>query len=153
MNSAAKFYGIASSGISSVLAKKRPSAAGFKWSYVDKEIKNGEKWMSVNMSNLKFVYQISNLGRIKNVQTGRISVGTMSCGYRRTQLTYNDGKVNNYLIHRLVMSTFEPNTDTSLIVNHEDGNKTNNKLENLKWVTYSENTLHAFKIGLLCRGR
>lgn len=52
------------------------------------------------------------------------------------------------LIHRLIAQTFIPNSENKLEVNHIDGNKQNNNIENLEWCTKSENHKHAFKIGL-----
>lgn len=67
-------------------------------------------------------------------------------GYIRVGLTRNDGKSKSYKVHRLVLLTFlpNPNSDT-LQVNHIDGNKENNTLKNLEWVTCQENIEHAIK--------
>ena len=60
-----------------------------------------------------------------------------------------DGKKKTYRLHRLVLMAFDPRDDMdSLEVNHKDGNKKNNKLENLEWCTSSENQIHAYKTGL-----
>jgi hypothetical protein len=57
-------------------------------------------------------------------------------------------KERHYYIHRLVALTYIPNPDNKPQVNHIDGNKLNNNLNNLEWVTVSEQGLHAYKIGL-----
>lgn len=62
-----------------------------------------------------------------------------------------EGKMRLLTLHRLILSTFQPNMDTSLVVNHKDGNKLNNKLSNLEWVTHTENNNHAVKHGLVQR--
>lgn len=70
-------------------------------------------------------------------------------GYLRVQLwKHNKCKIKQ--IHRLVIEAFieKPQSDKTLICNHKDGNKTNNRADNLEWVTYSENTIHAFDIGI-----
>lgn len=61
----------------------------------------------------------------------------------------DDGKRHRYSVHRLILENFKPveNMD-KMQVNHIDGNKWNNKLSNLEWVTCSENNKHAHKIGL-----
>lgn len=64
-------------------------------------------------------------------------------GYMWIQFSVNSVK-KNYYIHQLVASHFIPNPDGKQFVNHKDGNKTNNKVENLEWVTQSENTQHYY---------
>lgn len=54
-----------------------------------------------------------------------------------------------YLVHRLKAIVFIPNIENKEQVNHIDGNKSNNDLSNLEWVTRSENMRHAYRIGLL----
>jgi hypothetical protein len=51
----------------------------------------------------------------------------------------------NYRLHRLLALAFIPNPSNLKVVNHKNGNKFDNKLENLEWVTYSENSLHSGK--------
>lgn len=92
-------------------------------------------------------YQISNFGNVKNIKTNRILTGdTNSAGYRRVIL-YTPVK-KRFFIHRLVALHFCNGYSDDLVVNHIDGNKTNNYYKNLEWVTKSENDKHAFKLGL-----
>lgn len=71
-----------------------------------------------------------------------------SSNYKKVVLKDNEGKAKNCYIHRLVANAFIPNPDNKPEVNHKDGNKWNNNLENLEWATKQENALHAFDMGL-----
>lgn len=65
------------------------------------------------------------------------------CGYRHVILNRK-----NKNVHRVIAETFIPNPNNLPCVNHKDGNKLNNQVTNLEWCTYSENTTHAYRIGL-----
>ena len=52
------------------------------------------------------------------------------------------------LVHRLVANAFIPNPENKRCINHKDGNKKNNNINNLEWVSYSENMKHAYRTGL-----
>jgi mannosyltransferase OCH1-like enzyme len=69
-------------------------------------------------------------------------------GYLKCAVSFN-GKLITKPIHRLVAETFINKPDTYLEVNHIDGNKTNNNVNNLEWITKSENLKHAYKLNLL----
>jgi len=70
----------------------------------------------------------------------------LKTGYLRVNL-YCNGKYFHKSVHRLVLETFRP-TKKKFQVNHKDGNKLNNNLTNLEWVTSSQNLKHAFALGL-----
>lgn len=69
-------------------------------------------------------------------------------GYYTVRLS-KFGKVNTYYVHRLLALAFIPNPEMKPRINHKDLNKLNNSLENLEWVTHSENILHAYKNGAI----
>lgn len=94
-------------------------------------------------------YEVSSTGIVRNKTTGRcLSWVNNGTGYMVVKL-YNQHKPKGRLclVHRLVLSTFHPNNENK-DVNHKDGNKRNNSVDNLEWVTKSENTRHAHKTGL-----
>jgi len=68
-------------------------------------------------------------------------------GYHFVSLTNKDG-LREFQVHRLVLETFVEPCPDGYQTNHKDGNKQNNRLENLEWMTCGENHAHAFKIGL-----
>lgn len=104
-----------------------------------------EEWKSHPDTN---IYEISNEGRIKNRRTGRILKPSLnSNGYETVQLHY-DGGAHSERVHRLVAKTFLDGEYYGLDVNHIDGNKTNNNVDNLEWCDRSGNIRHAFDTGL-----
>ena len=92
-------------------------------------------------------YLISDDGRLFNKKTNKFLKGSInSTGYRVYQLTVN-GKYYNFLCHRLVAEYFLPNQENYPVVHHIDGNKLNNKVENLKWVSFSDNLQESYLMG------
>lgn len=88
-------------------------------------------------------YFASPNGNIYNLH-GDLMIGAIDhCGYRHTILNRK-----NRNVHRVIAETFIPNPNNLPCVNHKDGNKLNNSVDNLEWCTYSENTLHAYHTGL-----
>ena len=91
-------------------------------------------------------YEVSNFGRVSNYRK-ILKTYVINSGYLALKFTVQ-GKVTPLLVHRLVAEAFIPNPDNKPHVNHKDGNKQNNCVWNLEWVTVSENILHARQIGL-----
>lgn len=104
---------------------------------MDKEI-----WKDIPFDNN---YKVSNCGRLFSKRKNKILKGELTGkGYIRVALT----KHKRYLVHCIVAKTFIPNPENKPQVNHIDGNKQNNNVNNLEWCTQSENIRHALKIGL-----
>ncbi|QJC97159.1 HNH homing endonuclease [Bacillus mojavensis] len=101
-----------------------------------------EEWRTIKQDPM---YSVSNKGRVRNNKSGRILKHRPDKkGYDRASLR---GK--EYKVHRLVAMHFIPSDNCgSLQVNHKDGNKMNNCVDNLEWVTGRENLLHSYRIGL-----
>ena len=96
-------------------------------------------------------YEVSNLGRIRNKRTKNLLTSYINeHGYCVIGL-YNrkSSKTVHYRVHRLVAYAFIGNPDKKRTVNHADGNKQNNCVENLEWATHKENLEHARRMGLI----
>ena len=119
-----------------------------------------EEWKSIK--DYEESYEISSHGRIRSLKrivhckNGRklkikesILEGTTdSCGYHRVNLC-KKGINQSVSVHRLVALSFIKNIEGKPEVNHIDGNKKNNRIDNLEWCTHIENSVHAFKTGLM----
>lgn len=104
------------------------------------------------IKNYEGLYTISNKGVIRSLYTGKIIKQYLNrYGYYQVRL-YKNRKPRNFTVHRLVAETFIPNIHNAESVNHIDGNKTNNKVENLEWCSFSDNFNKAYNNGLLPKG-
>lgn len=122
----------------------------------EKIVNTNEVWKDIPGYEGK--YQVSTLGRIRTVEhqykqsrgirtvkEKLLKPSLANNGYYRVNLGH--GKTE--LIHRLVANTFIPNPENKRTVNHIDGNKLNNNVDNLEWNTHRENNIHAFKNNLI----
>lgn len=92
-------------------------------------------------------YEISNYGNIRKL--GKLlNIGIDSNGYKRINLQ-KQGKQTTFRLHKLLALVFIENPNNYKIINHKDGNKLNNDLNNLEWCTHSHNTKEAFRLGLM----
>lgn len=94
-------------------------------------------------------YDIYPNGKILSKLTDMYIKQTVNGKGYLTVMLYKDGKGKSYQVHVLVAEHFIPNPDNLPVVNHMDGNKQNPDVSNLEWCTFSENTLHAHRTGLI----
>lgn len=130
--------------------------SSYKYSYADntdgEDIENidGEEWRPIRGHE---VYYVSNNGRIKSTNylakgvSRLLSPETDAKGYLRISL-WDNKRRKTFKIHRLVAEAFLTRQEGKDQVNHKDGDKKNNKVDNLEWVTAHENVTHAYKNGL-----
>ncbi|MEP7377605.1 MAG: NUMOD4 motif-containing HNH endonuclease [Chitinophagaceae bacterium] len=120
-----------------------------------------EIWRSIR--GFEWIYEISNTGIVRSVdrwsyhpenkqahylKSKRLKPRINNCGYVDVRL-FKNGKIVTRFIHRLMAEAFIPKLPEKEEINHIDGVKTNNSIENLEWVTHQENMAHAYKLGLI----
>ena len=102
------------------------------------------------------LYEVSNFGNVRSLNYNRekrikiLKTGLDGWGYLYVALTKNK-KARNKKIHRLVAENFIPNNNKFEQVNHIDGNKKNNNVNNLEWCNRQHNMQEAFRLGLVGR--
>ena len=134
--------------IGNVITGVSKTAYGFRWELENTNQSLGDEiWKQViieNIINNEKQYFVSSLGRFKN------SSGTIMDNYKVNENGYIRVFIYNktYTLHRLIAFAFLENSENKEQVNHIDGNKLNNCVNNLEWVTNQENQIHKFKIGL-----
>lgn len=105
-------------------------------------------WKKIIIDGIKTYYSVSDTGEIRNDERNKILKLSSEQDYKTVVLHINK-KSKKFRVHRLVALAFIENPENKPYVNHKDGNRSNNKIENLEWVTPQENTQHAVETGLL----
>ena len=116
-----------------------------------------EKWKDIK--GFEGIYQVSNKGNIRSLDRTVIYSDGRKANFKGKEMSISDKtdyplcKMNNktYKIHRLVAKAFIPNPKNKAEINHKDGDKHNNDVLNLEWVTREENIQHAFANGMISR--
>lgn len=113
-----------------------------------------EEWCDI--AGYEGRYQVSNQGNVRSLEyhnakgvkrIGLLKPAVDGSGYYRCALSKNN-TLTTYKIHRLVAMAFIPNPDNLPQVNHINGNKKDNRVDNLEWTDNSGNQIHAYKLGL-----
>jgi hypothetical protein len=118
--------------------KKKPTLKIHPTKNLENEI-----WKTVVMNGVEWDYEVSNLGRVRSNTTKQLFSLSKRGNYLGVSLQY-ENKRYTYLVHRLVAIVFINNDDeTKKYVNHKNHNPIDNRVENLEWVTISENSKHS----------
>ena len=138
------------------IATIQPPSLGSVIMEIWKDIEGYEGWYQIsNYGNIKSVDRIIEYknGAIRSLKGKILKTTTGTPGYYITDI-HKKGNVNRVSIHRLIGIAFIPNPHAKPCINHKDGNKINNHVDNLEWVTYRENLTHAYSMGLsnVCPG-
>jgi len=137
--------GLSASAISKAVAKINETAGGYVWEYEDASHSKDK----VNLKKAKQIYDYEKYsifpdGRVyNNVREKFVKPVKNDAGYCYVTIS-NCGNKKNYYVHRIVADHFIKNTDKSKTqVNHKNKQRDDNRIENLEWVTVSENNIHA----------
>lgn len=110
-----------------------------------------EIWKALIYQNENYgiYYEVSNFGSIRNTKTKKIKKIFLNRGYCQTAGSLGSrNKKITFKVHKAVAETFIENPDKFPQVNHKDGNKQNNRSDNLEWCDNTYNAKHAIKYGL-----
>lgn len=105
-------------------------------------------WKKIIYNNIETDYSVSDKGEVRKDTNNYMMKLSIQQGYYHVTLQIN-GKPKRFRVHRLVAEAFIPNPENKPYVNHKDGHRNNNCINNLEWVTPKENTQHAIKTGLM----
>lgn len=104
-----------------------------------------EIWKDIN--GYEGLYKVSNNARVYSVKNQKILKKVIkSTGYHQVSLC-KDGVVKAKIVHRLLMEAFVPNIENKPFINHINGIRNDNRIENLEWCNQSHNIKHSYLIG------
>ena len=119
-----------------------------------------EEWKDIK--GYEGYYQVSDCGKVRSLNRivkhgyskrqavkGRVRKNHLTLAGYLTITLSREAKYEIFAIHRLIGLHFIKNPKNKKTINHIDGNKLNNCVDNLEWATHSENTLHAYKLGMI----
>jgi hypothetical protein len=130
-------------------------ADNLKWGIKNDGKYANETWKIISIPELENNYEISDMGRYRNRNTGKLLEAYKCNSYLMASL-YTKNSLVRQLVHRLVAKEFVKNSNPNEfdIVNHIDGNKFNNRASNLEWTNASGNAKHSFKeLGKKAKGK
>lgn len=107
-----------------------------------------EEWRDIK--GFEGLYQVSSLGRVKSLKFGRERILTpykQKDGYLRIYLC-KEGEMKRYLVHRLVANAFIPNPNNLETINHINEIKTDNRVDNLEWMTQKDNKRYSSAVAV-----
>ena len=108
-----------------------------------------KNWKKIFIDGNETIYSVSTEGEVRNDIRNTILTQSMEYDYAVVGISVGQGKMKRKRVHRLVAEAFIPNPENKPYVNHKDGVRYHNNVDNLEWVTPSENTQHAVNAGLI----
>lgn len=106
-------------------------------------------WKPIYVDGEKTFYSVNNLGEVRNDKRGTLLAQSNEYEYKVVSISLGQGYMKKKRVHRLVAEAFIPNPLNKPYVNHIDGVRNHNNVENLEWVTPAENAQHAVRAGLI----